>query len=226
MSATSTKTKKFAEGLCFRKLFFVFLFGCIFGCYYEMVINFFIHLIYDHELFWEIRSGLLYGPFSVIYGFGAMLLTLIFARRNYKWWQVLIFGGLIGGLFEFAMGYIQEFLTGTTSWNYSNQWLNFGGRTSPYIMLLWGIICLIFIKVVYPVLSDLVEKIPPHIGEPIFRILLALIIVDGALSLSAVVRANLRHHEVPQLTPYDRFIDTVYDDERLHRDYPNMVRLD
>ena len=36
------KEKKFAEGICFWKLFWIFLFGSIFGAYYEQILNLFI----------------------------------------------------------------------------------------------------------------------------------------------------------------------------------------
>ncbi len=215
-------TKKFAEGICFRKLFFVFIIGSIFGCYYEMILNLVVHLFCNHEIFWETRSGVLYGPLSVIYGFGAVTMVYLFARKELKWWQIVIFGGLAGGIVELAMGLLQEIFTGTTSWNYSDQFLNIAGKTSPQVMLAWGVICLFFVRIVYPFCSNLIEKIPVKTGEIIFRILLVLVSIDCLLSLSAVVKMNLRHHNVPNFTPYGKFLDTVYDDSRIHRAYPKM----
>lgn len=225
MAEKPETTPKFAEGICFKKLFFVFVIGSIFGCYYEMILNFVVHLFTDGTIYWDARSGVLYGPFSVIYGFGAVLMLYFLTRRDFNWWQILILGGLIGGIFELLMGLWQEAFTGTSSWDYSDHWLNIAGKTSPYIMLIWGIICLIFMKVVYPFCSNLIEKIPERPGNIIFWTLFIFLIIDCALSLSAVIRMNLRHHNVPAYTPYGQFLDTVYHDDRIYQSYRNMVDI-
>lgn len=208
-----------------KKLLFIFIVGSIFGCYYEMVLNLVRHAIYNHEFFWETRSGVLYGPFSVIYGLGAVLMVLLLARKKFSWWQIVVLGGLVGGAFEFTAGLFQEIVSGTRSWDYSSHWLNFGGRTSFFIMLGWGLACLILVRVVFPPCCRLVDKIPKKISDVLFWSLLIFLSIDCLLSLSAVVKMNLRRHNVPTYTPYGQFLDTVYDDERVHRAYPNMVNI-
>lgn len=216
---------KFAEGLCFKKLFFIFLIGCIFGCVYETILTLIRSIIYDGHPVWVSRSGLLYGQLNPVYGIGAVLMVFFLTRRDFKWWQIILLGGLIGGAFEYIIGMAQEIFTGTSSWNYSDQWLNIGGKTSPYIMAVWGIACLFLMKIVYPFVSNLIEKIPPKTGNIVFWILLIFIIIDCLLSLSAVIRMNLRRHNVPTFTPYGKFLDAVYTDERIHRSYTNMENV-
>lgn len=223
---TKEETKKFAEGVCFKKLFFIFIIGSIFGCYYEMILNLVTHFVGDGSIFWETRTGVLYGPFSVIYGFGAVLMVYLLTRRKFTWWQIILLGGLIGGIFELLMGLGQEIFTGTSSWDYSDHWLNIAGKTSPFVMLIWGLICLLLMKTIYPACSNLIEKIPEKVGNIIFWVFLIFLSVDCFLSLSAVLRMNFRHHNVPTFTPYGRFLDTVYPDERVHRSYPNMIPVE
>ena len=248
------KTPVFAEGLSFKKLFFVFVIGCVFGDYYERILNLISHSLGGDYWFWERRSAVVYGPFSIIYGFGAVLIILAFIWLPNKiiknriakstkttatedsiktdpnttplsWWQLFLFGGLLCGAFEYILGILQEIFTGTSSWNYSDHWLNINGKTSPYVMLIWGLICLGFAKYAYPVLSRWIEKIPSKIGNVIFWILLVFLTLDMSLSLSVILRANLRHHDVPTFTPYGTFLDVTYPDERIKKIYPNMVRL-
>ncbi|MBR5408605.1 putative ABC transporter permease [Candidatus Saccharibacteria bacterium] len=222
---SSSKAPVFAEGLCFKKLFFIFVIGSVFGDFYERILTLVAHFMGGDPFFWERRSAVIYGPFSIIYGIGAVLMVLAFARKKYTWWQILIFGGLICGIFEYLMGLFQQIFTGTSSWDYSDHWLNIGGKTSPYIMLVWGIICLGFIKYLYPLLSSWIEKIPAKIGNYLFWFLLIFLIIDMLLSFSAVVKMNLRHHDMPTLTPYGKFLDTVYPDDRIHKAYPNMIDI-
>ncbi len=215
----------FAKGLCFKKYFFFFVIGSIFGCYYEMILNLISHFMGGDPWFWETRSGVIYGPFSVIYGLGVIIMIWCLAEKGLKWWQIFIYGALLGAACEYIVGFLQETFTGTMSWNYSDHFLNLHGRTSFFVACVWGLICLILIKYVYPFISRQIERIPVKIGNIIFYSLLVFLIIDIFISFSAVIRMNLRHHEVPTFTPYGQFLDSVYPDERVHRAYPNMVDL-
>lgn len=213
----------FARGVCFKKLFIIFIIGCIFGTYYEMILNLVRHYLKDGSIFWETRSGLLYGPFSPVYGLGALIMSYFLADKNYKWWQILLYGAILGGVVEYLLSFLQETFTGTISWNYKDDLLNINGRTTIPLMFLWGFICLVFIKIIYPFLSNLIEKIPVHSGTIIFNIVLTLLIIDMALSFTAVIRQALRRNNYPAYTFIGEFCDKVYTDERLKKSYPNMV---
>lgn len=259
---STTKGAVFAEGNSFKKLFFVFVIGSVFGDYYERIINLVGHSWGGEHWFWERRSGVIYGPFSVIYGLGAVIMVLAFVslpqviikkraaaagakavkpaaaeakttkpaagakditKTPLKWWQIWLLGGILGGVLEYILGVLQETFTGTSSWDYSDHWMNIGAKTSPYVMLIWGLICLIFVKFAYPWISKQIEKIPAKIGNIVFWILLAFLAVDIFISFSAVLRMNLRRNEVPSFTPYGQFLDAVYPDARVKAAYPNMV---
>lgn len=82
MSNGIKKEEKFAEGFCFYKLFLIFIIGCIFGVIYEeLILNFFRFLI-NGEFHIEPRRGLLYGPFSPVYGFGAVIMAYLLKQKN------------------------------------------------------------------------------------------------------------------------------------------------
>lgn len=208
--------------LSFYSLTIVFTVGCIFGCYYEMILNLITHLIWNHEFFWETRSGVIYGPFSIIYGVGAVLMTIFLVNRNLKWYQIFIFGALIDGLFEYLTSYLQEFFTGTISWNYNDHFLSFDGRTSVQVMIIWGLICLFYVYLAYPLIDKIISFFNNKKGHLFIKILAIFLCIDIFLSFSAVIRQYLRHENIPAYTPYGQFLDTVYPDERVKKAYPNM----
>lgn len=53
---------KFAEGLCLKKLFFVFLIGSVIGSLYEEILFLVQHLMATGELAWSLRRGRNLGP--------------------------------------------------------------------------------------------------------------------------------------------------------------------
>lgn len=218
--------KTFAKGTGYQKMAIMFIVGCLFGYVYEVLWNFIAHLIEDGSFFFERRSGVIYGPFSVVYGFGAVLMTWLLVDRGLKWWQAFLRGAIVCGVCEYLCSLLQETFTGTTSWDYSAHFLNFQGRTSLQVMLIWGVTSVLFLFVVYPWVSKWVEKIPFQPASKILNFVVIFLVIDMFISLSAVLRMNLRHHDVPAYTPYGQFLDTVYPDEFMHWAYPNMVRVD
>lgn len=220
----SESSQKFAEGLCFRKLFFIFLIASVIGTIYEDLLIFVRTFLETGVGVWMTHRGVIYGPFNVIYGFGAALMCWLLLRKPYKNWQIFLYSALMGGAVEYLLSLGQELVIGTRSWDYSNQILDINGRTTLPIMLIWGAMGLVFIKIVYPWVSSLIEKIPPAVGENLFIILLIFMIFNMVVSWSALIRQNLRHHEIRPLTPIGEFYDRYYPDEFLRKYYTNMER--
>lgn len=207
----------FAKGLCFKKLFFIFLIGSVIGTIYEDL------LIYVRTGEFILHRGVIWGPFNVIYGFGAAVMCWVLLRKKYKYWQIFGLAALLGGAVEYLLSLGQEIVTGTTSWDYSGMFMNIQGRTAVPIMLVWGFMGLVLVKFIYPACSWLIEKIPARIGNPVFWFLLVFMIVDCLVSWTAIVRQTFRHNNMPPFTPIGEFYDGYFTDEYLHHYFPNMV---
>lgn len=212
----------FAKGLCGKKLFLIFVILSIFGTYYEQILNLIRYYYSEGIIFWESRSGVFYGPFSPIYGAGAILILVLFGRKKRPWHQTLLYGSLFGGIFEYLISFLQQTFTHTVSWNYSNHFLNINGRTTIPFMLVWGLLSLALIEVVYPFLSRWIEKIPLRLGTILYYILFTFIIIDCTVSWTALIRGMLRRNNLPSLTPVGSFYDQKYPDEKLQHFFPNM----
>ena len=79
-----------------------------------------------HE--YQDRAGLLFGPFSPIYGFGALLMTIALNRFHDKpVWVVFLVSAVIGGAFEYFTSWIMEFSFGIRAWDYSGTFLSIEG---------------------------------------------------------------------------------------------------
>ena len=208
----------FAKGICFEKIFWIFIIGCVFGCMVE-VLNHFIH--YGNFVS---RSGLIYGPLNPVYGFGVVIFVLFLSKiKN----PILIFigGMLLGGGFEYVCSFVQEKVFGTISWDYSHQLFNIGGRTSLKYMLIWGVLALIFMKFIYPILSNLIEKIPVKIGRILTVILVVFVIFDAVISIIACLRQSERALGEKASNKFEVFLDKHYPDKRLNEIFENHVKV-
>lgn len=207
----------FAHGLNSYKLFWIFLSGSVIGFVVETL------WCYARLGFFESRQGLLYGPFTPVYGLGALLFTIALYRfRHRNSWIIFFSSMVLGGALEYVCSFLQEKLFGTVSWEYSNSALNLHGRTNLTYSVFWGVLGLIFIKHTLPSLTRWIEKIPSQLGIILTRVLLVFMAINIVLSGMAVKRQSLRQEGVPAAGPISQWLDRNYTDEYLKQVYPNM----
>lgn len=215
--------RKFAEGITFKKLFWVFLIGSIFGAYYEEILYTTTHIIEYGTFAWSPRRGVLWGPLSPIYGIGAVLMTAVLVNKKDKLYITFFKAAALGGILEYLVSLFQEMFLGTVAWDYSEKILNLSGRTTIPYMLFWGFLGVLFIKMVYPAMEKVIESIPPIEGEKWTRVLLVIVILDIGISWSAIIRQSFRHYGIKQYTVIDRWYDEHFNDEYLNAHFPNTI---
>ncbi len=211
------KPAGFARGICFDKLVWVFFVTALLG---DIIETFFVRF---SSGVWMSRSSLVYGPFSVVWGFGAVILTVVLqklAEREDRY--VFLAGCLIGGIYEYTCSVATEVLFGTTFWDYSDMPLNFGGRTNLLYCLFWGILAVIWLKKLFPFIGRQVERIPPMVGKILTWIILIAFILDGILSAAVLLRYMDRMSDPTVQNFVTRFLDSVYPDSLVERIWPDM----
>lgn len=209
--------KSFAAGLNSYKLFWIFLIGGIIGFVFETFYVFFTTGV------WMNRAGVLYGPFNQVYGLGAVLFVLLLYRFRHKnAFIIFSVAAVVGGAFEYAASWVQEFAFGSVSWEYSERAANIGGRTNVMYSLGWGLMGLIFITHTWPYLSELIERIPNKMGKPLTVVLALLLGANLLLSAAAVSRYSERARGIPANGAVTQWLDNTYPDDAMARHYPSM----
>ena len=210
--------KPFAFGLCYSKLFWIFMIGNVVGFVLE---TFYALIVPPHLLEW--RVSVVWGPFVLVYGFGAVAITLLLYKMyNQRDFLIFLASMVIGGGFEYFCSFVQQAAFGMVSWEYSDSMLNISGRTNLLYSFFWGILGLVWIKDLYPVLSRFIQKIPKKVGRPLTVALSLFMIADMAVSSAAVYRQSERINHIPATNGVQTFLDTYYPDEVLKTIYPHM----
>ena len=154
----------FARGVNFYKLFWVFIIVSFLGCLVETVFM----LLTRGEL--QNRSGVIYGSFSLVWGLGAVMFTaVLYKYKDRSDRYVFLAGTILGGAYEYACSVFTELVFGTVFWDYSKIPFNLGGRINLLYCFFWGIAAVVWMRVLYPRLSDWIEKIPKKAGETASR---------------------------------------------------------
>lgn len=210
--------------LNYFNLFWVFFVCSVLGLILEEV----WHMVVVDPGVYQDRAGMLFGPFSPIYGFGAVLMTMAL-NRFYKKNPLIIFlvSALIGGAFEVFVGWFMQTSFGVVSWSYSHIRLFgmpdpiavlTGGRTCTPFACMWGLGGLIWIKVLLPRLLKLINMIPWKRRYSATVILTAVMLIDGVMTLQSLdywyQRVNGTVRDIPVAQFYDKHFDNEYMENR------------
>lgn len=211
----------FADGLCFDKLVWIFLISCVTGFVVETV------WCYIRHGYIESRQSLVYGPLSVAYGMGGVILTL--ALYNIKDASLLkIFGVsfLVGTVTEYICSLGQEIVFGSVAWDYSNRFLNINGRVCLLYSCFWGLLGIGWIKGIYPLMSSVTEKLPFGVGKALTWAFIVFFVFDCFMSAGAGIRMNKRAEGKPASNSFEVYLDNHFSDERMSEIYANSKKVE
>lgn len=207
----------FAKGINLYKILLLCFIGSFAGVIIELIWCFILNgYIKD-------RSGLVYGPFNLLYGVGTVALTLTLYRfRNNKIWISFIGGIIVGSVVEYLCSLWQEMTFGTRSWDYSHMPFNIDGRICLMYSVLWGILGVLWIKYLYPLTSKLILKIPNKAGKIITWVLVVFFVFNSVVTAVSMTRWIDRiKGEVPS-NRFEKMIDERFPNERMERIFNNM----
>ena len=214
---TESRTDHFARGLNLYKLLLI----CFIGSFAGVVVELLWCLVTNGYI--ESRAGLVYGPFNLLYGAGAVALTLcLYYFRNRGSWISFLGGMLVGSVIEYICSWGQELLLGSRSWDYSHMPFNINGRICLLYSVFWGILGVLWIKNLYPRMARWILKIPNRVGKILTWALTIFFIFDTAVTGCALFRWSQRTKDVPADGSFWEMVDERFPDERMERIFANM----
>lgn len=171
----------------------------------------------------ESRVGLVWGPFSPLYGCGAVLLTVVLWRlRDQPTWMIFLISAGLGGILEQLAGWSMETVMHAWSWSY----LHFPDHITQWVawrfLIVWGLLGVAWCKVIMPELLY-------RIGEPTSRrqavvvsFLTAFIALDIAMTVACFWRAGKREEGVPPQNVFEEYVDRHFGDEFIKGKFENL----
>ena len=171
------------------------------------------------------RPGLVWGPFSPLYGFGAVFLTILsffLRRKNAKGWQVFLASAVVGGALEQLAGWSMSTLFDAESWTY----LHLPDHISQWVawrfLLIWGLLGLVWCRAVTPRLLYQIGM-PTTRRQAVFVTLVALYLVaDVTMTLVCFDRKTERDAGIPPANAFEEWVDTNYSDEFIAGRFQNL----
>ena len=115
------------------------------------------------------ESGILYGWWTPVYGFGVILILLIdkiiekFNLKGKLIFKILVTyvcSMIILSLIELIGGYLMKFVFNREIWNYEHHRFNIGSYISLEMANMWGIASILVLYVLKPIIDRLEKYIP------------------------------------------------------------------
>lgn len=143
-----------------------FLFFSLFGHILESI----VYLILDNGG----KSGILYGPWTPVYGFGIVIIIIIYNLLSKtsvtglkKLLLLFIISSLSLTLIEYIGGIAIEYFFDVVCWSYKDLKYNIGNYIAIEISIVWGICSLIYVYLVKPFTDKIIKRIPYYITYPV-----------------------------------------------------------
>lgn len=214
---SESKGEHFARGLNFYKILLV----CFVGSFAGVIVELLWCLVRNGYI--ESRSGLVYGPFNLLYGAGAVVLTLcLYQYRNRGAWISFVGGMAVGSVIEYLCSWGQELVFGSRSWDYSHMPFNLNGRICLLYSVFWGFLGVFWIKTIYPVISKWILKLPNRLGKAVTWALAVFFVFNSFMTVVSVTRWTQRMDGVEPYSAFGEWIDERFPDGRMEKIFANM----
>ena len=198
------------------KLLYIFIITSICGYFVELVWTFITKgILINH-------SAVVIGPFNFAYGICGVVFTLLLYKFKDESYLIIFLLSFIGGsILEYIMSWGMELVLGFTAWDYSNNFLNINGRICLLFSIFWGGLGILWIKILYPQIEKLLNKINPKIYKITIICLTIFLLFDILLTISCVNRARDADKGIPPSNSYERFLDNTFNSKYLKNMFNN-----
>ena len=136
------------------------------------------------------NKGLVTGPFCVIYGFTAVLITIVLRDLSGIW--LFLFAAVYATAIEWIAGHLIERFFGERWWDYSKIKANLDGYICLPASVLWGALGFVIMRWGNSLCIDLVSMIP-GIVEMIILIVISACMVIDILASSILLSGKTKH---------------------------------
>lgn len=200
----------------FSKFVWIFAACCVVGFTVETIWCFIRHG------YIESRKSLVYGPLSVAYGIGGILLTAVLNRfRTSSLPKIFIISFVVGTVAEYICSLGQEIVFGSVAWDYSELPLNINGRVCLLYSIFWGVLGIGWVKLILPFFEKIIGKIPVRLNNVLVIAFVIFFVYDACLSALAGLRMDERKIDPVPSNRVEKYLDENFGDERMREIYAN-----
>ncbi|WP_236895322.1 putative ABC transporter permease [Clostridium beijerinckii] len=135
-----------------------------------------------------VNRGFLYGPFCPIYGFGVLFLVVFLDNYKNNIFALFFLACFFTTVLEYITGFVLEKAFKTKWWDYTDDPLNIHGRVCLLYSLLWGVGEVGIIKIIHPIVVNIINNIPKTLGEVFIFFIIIYYLIDFSLTIASLMQ--------------------------------------
>ena len=139
-----------------------------------------------------VNRGFLNGPWCPIYGFGVVIVLAFLEPLKNNLLLLFLGSVVLTSALEWLTGFLLEKLFAQRWWDYSDEPFNLSGYICLRFSLAWGFACLFVVKLLHPTVLLFIRLIPHLVGLVLLGILIVVMVIDLAATVSAIAKLNRR----------------------------------
>ncbi|MDO4619979.1 MAG: putative ABC transporter permease [Lachnospiraceae bacterium] len=180
-----------------------------------------------------VNRGLINGPFCIIYGFTAVMLTIVLQDMDGP--ALILFSGIYATGVEWISGHLIELIWKERWWNYSGLKWNIGGYVCLPMSVLWGVLGFLTVRFINPFLLTVYADIPEMVMKIAILGVMICLLIDVLADLILLTARNSRMHLTGWVSAKHTFSKislqlgrgiTHFVEERIRKAYPNASRVE
>ena len=179
-----------------------------------------------------INRGFLIGPYCPIYGWGAILITVLLKKYTYDPLVLFTFAIIICTLLEYITSYVMEKIFHARWWDYSLRKFNINGRVCLETMIPFGLLGLLMMYFINPLFIHIYESIPTLILTPITIVILTIYVLDNIISTSILISIR-KDNKILDKDNTEEMVEKVHEiirskslfHRRISNAYPNVRHI-
>ena len=137
-----------------------------------------------------VNRGFLNGPLCPIYGVGVIIVILCLTPLQDNLLLLYIGSFLLTSALEFVTGFVLEKVFHQKWWDYTEDPFNIMGYVCLGFSLIWGLACVFVMKIVQPIVLDVIAKIPHTVQTVIFIVFYGLMAADLIITVAALAKVK------------------------------------
>ena len=146
-----------------------------------------------------VNRGFLNGPVCPIYGVGVSIVVLCLTPVREHILYLFVGSVLLTSALEWLTGFVLERVFHQKWWDYSEMPGNLNGYICPLFSLLWGLACLLILRVFHPMIEKLVAWIPHTLGIVLLCVFGAVFLADVVVTILAMAKLTAKLRRLDEL---------------------------
>lgn len=201
--------------------------------YYDILFSFFIYgfLGWCSEVAFAafkqhsfVNRGFLNGPICPIYGVGVAVVVSCLDGLKDNLLLLYISSVVLVTALEWFTGFILDKLFHNKWWDYSSMPLNLNGYVCLLFSLIWGVACVLIVKILHPLIHKALDFLPEFVGWTCIVLFGVTLFVDLYVTVTDILKMNRKLAKMNEIaTELHRISDEI--GENIYEDVTEALEL-